>query len=85
MGASVVATRGAFHLDESSLEGVEPNSTKVITEKESHSINGGTLFICSFTDNWNGDPEGSRTPDLQDENLTSWTTRRRGRWRRLLL
>ena len=28
---------------------------------------------------YDGDPEGSRTPDLQDENLTSWTTRRRGR------
>lgn len=24
-----------------------------------------------------GDPGGSRTRDLQDENLTSWTTRRR--------
>ena len=36
-------------------------------------------FRLSFL---SGDPEGSRTPDLQDENLTSWTTRRRGHFRR---
>lgn len=39
-----------------------------ITTKKAH------LSVSYFR----GDPGGSRTRDLQDENLTSWTTRRRG-------
>ena len=60
----------------SSLKGIELRLTEVMQKEKAPEHKFWNFFVSVIKF---GDPCGSRTRDLQDENLTSWTTRRRGR------